>query len=45
MTSRNIWYQTEQWSDYFSANRVTWAQFYASERAIVERLLLPQGGE
>jgi len=35
---KNIAYQTDQLALYFSQNRVTWAQFYDSERLVIERL-------
>lgn len=35
---KNIAYQTDRLAQYFSHNRVTWAQFYQSERAIFEQL-------
>lgn len=34
----NIAYQTDQLSRYFKSNRVTWEQFYESERAIIGQL-------
>jgi SAM-dependent methyltransferase len=34
----NIAYQTEQLVRYFSRNRITWLQFYESERAIIDAL-------
>ena len=34
--NRNIVYQTEQLARYFSRNRVTWPQFYESERVIID---------
>jgi SAM-dependent methyltransferase len=34
----NIAYQTDQLARYFTSNRVTWEQFYESERAIIGRL-------
>jgi SAM-dependent methyltransferase len=37
---KNIAYKTDQIARYFSSNRVTWAQFYESERVIIERLAL-----
>jgi len=36
--NRNIVYQTEQLVRYFSRNRVTWPQFYESERVIIDGL-------
>jgi SAM-dependent methyltransferase len=41
--NRNIVYQTEQLVRYFSRNRVTWPQFYESERAIIDGLGLDAG--
>jgi SAM-dependent methyltransferase len=38
--SSNIVYQTDQLVRYFAHNRVAWAQFYESERVIIERLNL-----
>ena len=38
--NRNIAYQTEQLARYFSRNRVTWPQFYESERVIIDGLSL-----
>ena len=38
--NRNIAYQTEQLVRYFSRNRVTWPQFYESERVIIDGLSL-----
>jgi SAM-dependent methyltransferase len=38
--NRNIAYQTEQLARYFSSNRVTWPQFYESERVIIDGLSL-----
>ena len=37
---RNITYQTEHLARYFTQHRVEWAQFYPSERSILERLHL-----
>jgi SAM-dependent methyltransferase len=37
---RNIPYQTDQLARYFVRNRVAWAQFYESERVIIEGLEL-----
>lgn len=34
----NIEYQTDWLSEYFSAHRVAWDQFYPSERAVIEAL-------
>lgn len=34
----NIAYQTDQLARYFTSNRVTWEQFYESERAIIGQL-------
>jgi SAM-dependent methyltransferase len=36
--NKNVAYQTEQLVRYFTNNRVTWQQFYESERAIIQRL-------
>jgi len=36
--NRNIAYQTEQLARFFSRNRVTWPQFYESERVIIDGL-------
>ena len=38
--NRNIAYQTSQLAQFFAGNRVTWAQFYESERVIIEQLKL-----
>jgi SAM-dependent methyltransferase len=35
---KNIKYQTPEISRYFSENRVTWPQFYRSERVVIEQL-------
>jgi precorrin-6B methylase 2 len=41
--SHNIAYRTDQLVRYFTHNRVTWAQFYESERVIIDALpLQPQ---
>ncbi len=37
MTS-NIAYQTDEIARYFTQNRVSWAQFYESERVVIDRL-------
>ncbi len=37
-TTRNIAYQTDWISKYFSTNRIRWDQFYPSERAVLEAL-------
>jgi SAM-dependent methyltransferase len=37
---RNIPYQTDQLARYFLRNRVTWPQFYKSERVIIDKLNL-----
>ncbi len=42
---KNIVYQTEELARYFSKHRVTWQQFYASERAVIEHLRLDHGIE
>jgi SAM-dependent methyltransferase len=34
----NIAYQTDQLARYFTSNRVTWEQFYESERAVIGQL-------
>lgn len=34
----NIAYQTDQLARYFTQNRVTWQQFYESERVVIDRL-------
>jgi SAM-dependent methyltransferase len=34
----NIAYQTDQLVRYFAQNRISWSQFYESERAVIERL-------
>lgn len=36
--SKNIEYQTDQLSYYYNVNRVTWEQFYESERVIISQL-------
>jgi cyclopropane fatty-acyl-phospholipid synthase-like methyltransferase len=36
--NRNIAYQTDQLVRYFSRNRLTWSQFYESERGVIEGL-------
>src|SRR6202045_3131581 len=38
--NRNIAYQTDQLVRYFSRNRITWSQFYESERVIIDGLKL-----
>jgi len=38
--NRNIAYQTDRLAHYFSRNRVTWSQFYESERVIIDGLSL-----
>lgn len=38
--NRNIAYQTDQLVRYFSHNRITWAQFYESERVVIDELEL-----
>jgi SAM-dependent methyltransferase len=38
--SRNISYRTDQLARFFVRNRVTWEQFYESERVIIEKLNL-----
>jgi trans-aconitate methyltransferase len=40
--NRNIAYQTDQIARYFEQNRVTWTQFYESERFIINQLNLCQ---
>ena len=40
--SENIEFQTDQIASYFKENRVTWEQFYESERAIIIQLGLTQ---
>lgn len=37
---KNIVYQTDQLARYFTQNRVTWQQFYESERSIISQLHL-----
>lgn len=37
---KNIVYQTDQLARYFTQHRIAWHQFYASERAVIERLQL-----
>lgn len=37
---KNITYTTDQIARYFASNRVTWPQFYESERTIIESLRL-----
>ncbi len=37
---KNIVYQTDQLARYFSQNRVSWQQFYESERSIINQLHL-----
>jgi SAM-dependent methyltransferase len=34
----NIVYQTDELARYFASNRVTWEQFYESERRVIDRL-------
>lgn len=36
--NQNIAYETDELARYFAQNRVKWAQFYESERAIISRL-------
>ena len=38
--NKNIAYQTDQLSRYFTNHRVSWPQFYESERNIINRLAL-----
>jgi SAM-dependent methyltransferase len=40
--SRNIAYQTDELVRYFSRNRITWSQFYESERLILDELSLDE---
>jgi hypothetical protein len=40
--SRNIAYQTDELVRYFSRNRITWSQFYESERVILDELSLDE---
>ena len=40
---KNIAYQTDAIARYFATNRVSWAQFYPSERALISRLALDGG--
>ncbi|TGK14551.1 class I SAM-dependent methyltransferase [Leptospira stimsonii] len=35
---KNIPYQTEELSHYFDKNRITWSQFYESERVIISQI-------
>lgn len=39
---KNIIYQTDQIARHFARNRVTWQQFYESERVIIDQLHLDQ---
>ncbi len=39
-TTRNIAYQTDWISKYFSTNRIRWDQFYPSERAVLEAMAI-----
>lgn len=39
---KNIVYQTDQIAHYFAQNRISWLQFYESEREIISRLNLDQ---
>lgn len=39
---KNIVYQTNELADHFTHNRVTWQQFYESERIIIDQLHLDQ---
>lgn len=43
--SKNIEYQTDQIASYFKENRVTWQQFYKSERLIISRQGLTRKSE
>ena len=43
MTGKNIEYKTNQISEYFSMNRITWDQFYPSEKWVLERVAGPDG--
>ena len=36
--NKNIVYQTDQLARYFTQNRVSWVQFYESERKIIKQL-------
>lgn len=42
---KNIVYQTDQLARYFTQHRIAWHQFYASERAVIERLQLERHHE
>ncbi len=42
---RNIEYQTDQITHYFKENRVTWDQFYESERVIISQLKLTKNSK
>ena len=41
----NIEYQTDQIAHYFKENRVTWDQFYESERVIISQLELTKNSK
>ena len=43
--SKNIEYQTDQLACYFKENRVTWDQFYESERVIISQLELTKNSK
>ena len=40
---KNIAYKTNRISEYFNVNRVTWDQFYPSEKWMLERVAGPKG--
>ncbi len=42
--NKNIAYQTDQLVRHFSQNRVTWGQFYESERTVITQLGLGEAG-
>ena len=42
---KNIEYQTDQLACYFKENRVTWDQFYESERVIISQLELTKNSK
>ena len=42
---KNIVYQTDKIANYFTNNRITWDQFYESERVIIEKLHLDRHHE
>ncbi len=42
--NKNIAYQTDQIARYFTHHRVSWSQFYESERNVIKKLELGGNG-